>query len=241
MTDLAVSVKVTGEYACFTRPEMKVERVSYEVPTPSAARGILDAILWRPEMRWHIRSISVLRPIRFQKLKRNEIQSKIPLKDKKHGYGLLSWMNDPTTYSPQPAGAGSTDVTQRNTVALRDVAYVITAEPVVFDSSGDNTPQKYVCMFNRRLGKGQCHSQPYLGCREFAGYFEPPTAEDTPITDSRPLGLMLYDIIFDPSSARNVPVFFRAEMREGVIYTDAQKVIEDANLRKEVLKCSCKR
>src|SRR5437762_2511972 len=117
----SVRVRVAGPLACFSRPEMKVERVSYEVMTPSAARGILDAILWRPEVRWVVHQIEVLRPVRFSSFRRNEIQSKIPPRS------VRAWMEDPRTYEPQSAGAGSEDATPRNTMALRDVAYVIEA------------------------------------------------------------------------------------------------------------------
>lgn len=233
-----VRVKVSGEFACFSRPEMKVERVSYEVITPSAARGILDAIMWKPEMRWHIWQIEVLKPIRFQALKRNEIQSKIAVKGKD---GVKAWMNDPAKYQPQSAGAGSKDGTPRNTLALRDVSYIIEAEPIIFDYSGDNTQTKYVEMFQRRVKKGQCHVVPCLGCREFAAHFEPAADDDQPIADSRDLGLMLYDIVFDPSGESNKPVFFHARLDEGVVNTRAEEVLVNEEQRKEVLSCSYRR
>lgn len=236
MTNPSVSVRVEGEYACFSRPEMKVERVSYEVITPSAARGILDSILWKPEMRWHVTRIQVLKPIRFIALKRNEVQSKVTVRGSS---GVLSWMSDPSQYRPQMAGAGSDDVTQRNTLALRDVAYIITAEPIVHDQSGDNTPQKYAEMFNRRVKKGQCHSMPALGCREFVAEFCAPNG-DLPIDYSRDLGMMLYDIIFDPAGD-NRPVFFRGKLERGTLDTRIDHVIEDPELRREVMACSYKR
>lgn len=238
MSNPFVRVKVSGEFACFSRPEMKVERVSYEVMTPSAARGILDAIIWKPEMRWHIRSIEVLKPIRFQALKRNEIQSKIAIRGPA---GVQAWMRNPAIYKPQPAGAGSEDATPRNTLALRDVSYVIEAEPVVFDKSGVNTPVKYVEMLHRRVSKGQCHSVPSLGCREFVARFEPVEAGDRPIEETRDLGLMLYDIIFDPEGRNNRAVFFHAKLENGVLNTMAHTVISDDQLRKEVLSCSYRR
>lgn len=231
-----VEVKVSGEYACFSRPEMKVERVSYEVPTPSAARGMLDAILWKPEMRWHVLRIDVLKPIRFIALKRNEVQSKIPMRG-----GALTWMKDSSKFVPQTAGAGSDDATPRNTLALRDVSYIIRAAPLVFDRSGDNTPKKYVEMFRRRVEKGQCHSVPCLGCREFAARFEPPEGGETPIDETLDLGMMLYDIVFNPDEKSWRPVFFPARMERGTVVTDAEKALADAKVRREVLSCSYRR
>jgi CRISPR-associated protein Cas5d len=233
-----VRVRVSGEFACFSRPECKVERLSYEVMTPSAARGVLDAISWKPEMRWHVRRIEVLKPIRFIGLKRNEVQTKVALKGKE---GVLAWMKDPASYRPQPAGAGSDDATPRSTVALRDVAYIIEAEPIVFNGAGDNTPAKYVAMLNRRVEKGQCHFQPALGCREFAARFEPPSPQDSPISDTRDLGLMLYDIIFRQPQGENRPVFFRARLENGVLDTRADTAVEEAETRREVLACSYNR
>lgn len=230
-----IRVKVSGEFACFSRPEMKVERVSYEVITPSAARGILDAIMWKPEIRWHILQIEVLKPIRFHALKRNEVQSKIAIKGKT---GINGWMKNPEKYSPQPAGAGSSDVTQRNTLALRDVSYIIEAVPIVYNTSGDNTPRKYIEILNRRVEKGQCYHRPALGCREFAAEFSVPSEQDNPISDSRDLGLMLYDIIFDSTYQKNKPVFFQSIMRNGIINTCADYVLTDEKIRKEMFSCS---
>ena len=129
-----VRIHVSGEFACFTRPEAKVERMSYPVPTPSAARNILDSICWRPEMRWLVTSISLLKPIRYIAIRRNELQSKLaPSTVKK-------WMGDPSTYTPLAAGAGQdTDGTPRGTVALADVAFLIEARPIIFNANGDNT------------------------------------------------------------------------------------------------------
>jgi CRISPR-associated protein Cas5d len=241
MNDATVKLRVSGDYACFTRPETKVERLSYDVPTPSAARGILDAILWRPEMRWHIVKIAVLKPIRFQALKRNEVQSKLPVKGKT---GVKAWMENPSAYRPQAAGAGSDDATPRNTLALRDVAYLIEAEPVVFDcgsSSDPNTPRKYKEMFDRRVLKGQCFHTPALGCREFAAAFEMPHEGEKPIEESRDLGMMLYDIVFGPSGEANRPIFFRARLESGILNTRAEDTFTDEALCREVLTCSFKR
>jgi len=235
MNEPVIRVKVSGEWACVSRPECKVERMSYECLNPSAARGILDAILWRPQMRWVIQSIKVLKPIRFQALKRNEVQSKVGPRS------IKGWMADPASYHPQPAGAGSTDATPRNTVALRDVAYIIEAEPLIYDQSGDNTPMKYIAMFNRRVAKGRCHHRPSLGCREFAARFEPPSGDEQPIDETRDLGLMLYDIIFRPDGDGHSPVFFQARLEGGVLDTRPETALPDPAVREEVLACSYRR
>jgi CRISPR-associated protein Cas5d len=227
-----VRVRASGPYACFSRPEMKVERVSYEVMTPSAARGVLDAILWKPEMRWIVHRIEVLEPIRFIAVRRNELQSKIAPRT------VAKWMRDPTSYEPQPAGAGSADATPRSTLALRDVAYVIEAEPHVYEPNAENTVTKYVAMFNRRVGKGQCFHRPYLGCREFACEFAPPADDRKPIDETRDLGLMLYDIAFGSNGEGNSPTFFQARLDHGVLVTSPEQVLEDAAQREEVLACS---
>jgi CRISPR-associated protein Cas5d len=237
MNNHRVRVKVSGNFACFSRPEMKVERVSYEMITPSAARGVLDAILWKPEMRWHILKVEVLKPIRFQALKRNEIQSKITISGPQ---GINTWRADTSKYQPQSAGAGSNEATPRNTLALKDVAYIIEAEPIIFDPSGNNPPQKYIEMLNRRVEKGQCFHRPCLGCREFAADFELPDGKEQPIEDTRDMGLMLYDIIFDPAGGNNQPVFFHAVMKKGILDTCIHHALTDESLRKEVLSCSCK-
>jgi CRISPR-associated protein Cas5d len=226
-------VKVYGDYACWTRPENKVERVSYECMTPSAARNILDAICWKPEMRWVVTAITILQPIVFQALRRNEVQSKISPGEVK------KWMARPETFCPMVAGAGSTEVTQRSTLALRKPAYIIEAFPHVYVPSAENTSAKYISMLNRRVEKGQCFHQPSLGCREFAAHFEPPGIEDRAHPLDLPLGMMLYDVIFRPEGNR--AVFFRAELKNGVMDTDPEYAIADPELRNEVLTCSCKR
>jgi CRISPR-associated protein Cas5d len=227
-----VRVKIYGDYACWTRPENKVERVSYECMTPSAARNILDAICWEPEMRWVVTAIAVLRPIVFQALRRNEIQSKISPGDVK------KWMSNPESFAPMVAGAGSGEVTQRSTMALRNPAYVIEAYPHVFAPSEENPPVKYVSMLNRRVEKGQCFHRPALGCREFAAHFEPPGAEDQPCAVDLSMGMMLYDIIFRPEGNR--AVFFKAELKNGVLDADPEHAIGDPALREEVIACSYK-
>ncbi len=228
-----VRVKVYGEFACWTRPENKVERVSYECMTPSAARNILDSICWRPEMRWVVTRISVLRPVVFQSFRRNEVQSKISPGD------LKRWMQHPAGFSPMMVGAGSKEATPRNTLALRDVAYVIEAYPHVFEPTEDNHSTKYLAMFNRRVEKGQCFQRPSLGCREFAAHFEPATDQDVPLkTVDVDIGMMLYDILFRPDGNR--PIFFSAALRAGVLDTRPEVALP-SELGREVLACSYRR
>lgn len=226
-----IEVTFTGDYALFSRPECKVERATYSVPTPSAVRNMLDAICWRPQMRWIVASIDILRPIRFMSFKRNEVQSKLSPS------AVRKWMSDPSTFEPLVAGAGQgTDGTPRNSLLLKDVAYRVRAYPRVFDAFGDNTSQKYEAMFNRRLEKGQCHIQPVLGCREFPARFTPPSAAEIPQPLNEDLGRMLYDIVFRPEGNR--AVFFSAKAENGRIDTRPEVALPDAVLREEVLRCS---
>lgn len=229
-----IRVRISGDFACFTRPEAKVERVSYPLPTPSAARNILDSICWRPEMRWIVTSITVLKPIRYIPIRRNEVQSKISPSSVK------TWMSDPSKYEPLAAGAGAnTDGTPRNSLLLRDVAYVIEAYPAVFDKSGDNTPMKYVSMLQRRVEKGQCFQRPSLGCREFAADFSMAAESERPVSVTEDLGRMLYDVIFRPDG--NQAVFFDAKLIAGIMDTRPEAVLTSDARRQEVLQCSYKR
>jgi CRISPR-associated protein Cas5d len=226
----SIRVRVSGDYACFTRPETKVERFTYPVMTPSAARNILDAICWRPQMRWIVTSISVLKPIRTLSVLRNEVQKKVP-------DSVTKWMRDVSSYKPLVAGAGDgTDGTPRNTTLLREVAYWIDAYPLVFDRKGDNTEQKYLAMMERRVAKGQCFQRPYLGCREFAAEFSPALPDDQAITESMPLGRMLYDIAFLP--AGNRAVFFDAKLVKGVLDTDPALALAESGSREDLLRRS---
>lgn len=204
-------LEVTGDFACFTRPEMKVERVSYDVITPSAARAVFEAILWKPAICWHVRAIEVLKPIRWISLRRNEVGAVVPMGSVK------SAMNK---------GAGDLGLyvederQQRASLFLRDVAYRLHADLEVLPGSGENnTPAKFWEMFERRASKGQCINQPYLGCREFACGFrwiKEGAQEMSPIAETRDLGWMLHDLDFtdvtDPK-----PRFFRAELKDGVL------------------------
>jgi len=204
-------LEVTGDYACFTRPEMKVERVSYDVMTPSAARAVFEAILWKPALRWHVRKIEVLKPIRWMNLRRNEVAS------------VISTRNVETAMKNGKGDLGldiETDRQQRAGLFLRDVAYRIHAD-LEFISSKDpqGNARKYEEMFERRAQKGQCVNQPYLGCREFAAYFrlvEEPMAEAAPVDISPDLGFMLHDMDFSNPKAPQ-PRFFRAQLQSGVM------------------------
>ncbi|MDY6987222.1 MAG: type I-C CRISPR-associated protein Cas5c [Thermodesulfobacteriota bacterium] len=203
-----VKLRAWGPYACFTRPEMKAERVSYDVMTPSAARGLLEAIYWKPTIAWVVDRIHVLNPIRFDNIRRNELGSKIPAGTIKKA------MNDATT----PIGVFiEQDRQQRAAMVLRDVDYVIEAH-FEFTSDQDNNTGKHLEIFNRRAKKGQCFHRPYLGCREFAAFFAPVNgtlpASAMANAPDRDLGWMLHDIDFANDRA---PKFFRAMMHKGVI------------------------
>jgi CRISPR-associated protein Cas5d len=197
-----IRLRVWGEYALFTRPEMKVERVSYDVMTPSAARGILEAIYWKPAIRWVIDSIYVLKPIRFESIRRNELANRVSVnkKDMEGNKPVCRYIED--------------DRQQRASMVLRDVEYVIEAH-FKFASNEDNNKGKHLDIFNRRAEKGQCFHRPYFGCREFPVNFElcneiPKTSHD----GERDLGFMLHDIDFDNDMT---PRFFRAVMTNGKI------------------------
>jgi len=191
MEYLPLEVKVWSPMACFTRPENKVERVSYPMPTPSAARGILEAIFWKPEFRYRVREIAVLKPIQFASILRNEVDGKA-------------------------TGSEGISITerrqQRHTLLLRDVAYVVKADIVLRPHATDDVA-KYRDQFQRRVQRGQCFHRPALGCREFAADFAPPDGSEAPISDTRSLGMMLFDVAFGPSSG--TPLFWEAQMERG--------------------------
>ena len=202
-----LEVKLWGDYACFTRPEMKVERVSYPVMTPSAARGILEAIFWKPEMTWRVDEIQVLRPIRYTSIVRNEITSR---------------QSEQTAAIWAKSGGGfdasdSKNRAQRHTLALRDVAYVVKATPVLKETTRDDVA-KYRDQFRRRVSQGRCFATPYLGCREFSAYFSEPEPEDSPIERTEELGIMLLKIEYDENdSGRGKPQFFDARLESGTL------------------------
>ncbi|MDH4229841.1 MAG: type I-C CRISPR-associated protein Cas5c [Nitrospirota bacterium] len=208
-------LELSGDFACFTRPEMKVERVSYDVMTPSAARACFEAVLWKPAIRWHVRKIEVLNPVRWINLRRNEVASVVSSRNvttaMKSGTGHLAlYIED--------------DRQQRAGLFLRDVAYRVHAD-LEFKPGADpdGSPTKYQEMFERRARKGQCVNQPYLGCREFSARFrliEELAAESPPIGENRDLGFMLYDLDFT-HPADPAPRFFRARMENGVVHVPA--------------------
>lgn len=203
-------LKVSGENACFTRPEMKVERVSYEVMTPSAARGILEAILWKPAIKWNILQIDVLNPIKWESVRRNEVGKKATKPTAAHLAGTSS----------VPLGLFiEKERQQRAGLFLRDVSYVIHSELEMTDRAGDDdTVTKFEQMFIRRAAKGACFHRPYFGCREFPVDFEfiPKEADALPtLGKSKDLGWMLYDL--DYSGKEPMPQFFHAEMNDGKI------------------------
>ena len=213
-TDKEFCLEVWGAMACFTRPELKVERVSYDVITPSAARAIFEAIFWKPAIHWQVTKIEVLNPIKWTSVRRNEVgavASKNPIfiEDKRQ---------------------------QKNTLCLKDVRYRIWAklefipvrkrkgkQPSLFDETAhpDENPAKYNAMFERRASKGQCFNQPYLGTRECSCSFRlvNPEAEelDASISENRDLGIMLYDMDFEQNLKNPQAMFYRAQMENGVI------------------------
>jgi len=202
-----LSVRVWGEWACFTRPEMKVERVSYEVMTPSAARGILEAIFWKPEFRWRVQAIHVLQPIEYISILRNEVKSRASYR------AANSWVK-----GPNDGFFVEDDRTQRHTLALRDVGYVIQADVEPIGRGEDEHPAKYRDQFRRRVAAGQCFHRPYLGCREFAASFSEIDGSEAPIGVTKQLGRMLFDLRFDKGSeGGGTPVFFDALLEQGVL------------------------
>ena len=211
-----VVCKVWGDYACFTRPEMKAERVSYDVMTPSAARGILTAIYWKPAIRWVIDRITVLRPIRFENLRRNELAAqgdsggKIPMNNVKRA------MRD----GQSPVETFIQDRRQQRAgLVLRNTAYIIEAH-FEFVGDEDHNKGKHLDIFNRRIAKGQCFHRPYLGCREFPADFGPDDGErpHPDLSGERDMGWMLHDMDFENGMR---PHFFRAAMQDGVLQVPA--------------------
>jgi CRISPR-associated protein Cas5d len=204
-------LEVTGDLACFTRPEMKVERVSYDVITPSAARAIFEAILWKPAIRWQIDKIEVMNPIRWLSIRRNEVGSKMSTRN---AQSLMNGTSDDYAIYVDE------DRQQRAALLLKDVRYRIHAHFEMTDRAGpQDQATKFAEMFRRRARKGQCMYQPYLGCREFSGDVRlldhlPDTA---PQAIDQDLGFMLYDLDFSkPAHLR--PMFFRAVLQQGVLW-----------------------
>lgn len=214
-------LEVRGDYACFTRPEMKVERVSYDLITPSAARAVFEAILWKPAIRWRIRRIDVLTPVKWISVRRNEVGAVASTRNAQAamnaGHGELAlYIED--------------ERQQRAGLFLRDVAYRLYADMEMIGDDARSNPGKYLAMFSRRAEAGQCINQPYLGCREFAARFRPVALTETgdgdfqPVTNepsalqewSADLGWMLHDMDFSAPS-NPTPRFFRAQVERGVL------------------------
>lgn len=209
-----VTIEVTGKYACFSRPELSVERMSYDCITPSAARGILESVYWHPPMRYHIDRIHVLSPIKFTTIRTNEVKSKA---------NVRALYDAAIGKKAVPHLDASQDRTQRTSRVLVDVRYLIESHFTLDEKRlgpGD-TAAKFDSILHRRLSKGQCFSQPYLGLRQFAAAVR--LAEGHSVTDGAyantpeiDFGLMLYDMDYsDPKEIK--PMFFRAVMRNGVI------------------------
>ncbi len=227
--DKEFCLEVWGPIACFTRPELKVERVSYDVITPSAARAIFEAIFWKPAIRWQVTKIEVMNPIKWTSVRRNEVgavsSKPVFIEDKRQ---------------------------QKNTLMLQDVRYRIWAKlefipkwkraesqnPSIDKEEKDflrkdENPGKYNAMFERRASKGQCFNQPYLGTRECAASFRlvNPEQEElsAPINENRDLGLMLYDMDFEGNLEKPDAMFYHAIMENGVIVVpprDSKEVLK---------------
>ena len=201
-----LTVRARGEFAVFTEPAFKVERVSYPVMTPSAARGLLEAVMWKPAITWQVERIQVLKPIRFIAFRRNEVNSKAATPAAaviERGGPLRPYFADE-------------DRAQRNTVALYDVDYVVEAHFCLTEKAGpEDNVAKFVGMFTRRVEHGQHFHQPYLGCREFVAEVLPADAAPEAIRDSQDLGVMLWDIEYGKD--RNRPIFFAARLQDGVL------------------------
>ncbi len=227
-----VTIRVWGDYACFTRPEMKVERVSYPIITPSAARGVLEAIFWEPQMCYIIDKIAVVKKGRWFSFRRNEVSAVISMDSAK------SWMRGKTPVKFIEAGAGAEHMQQRNMLALADVEYLISAEVRLTKRAkppGDNLG-KYLDEVRRRASRGKCFHRPSLGCREFAADFdwvEPDSNIKLANWPEEDLGLMLYDVFDherreiasdeDPH-VRPGTVFFRASVSNAVLDCHPERI-----------------
>lgn len=211
-----VRIECWGDYACFTRPEMKLERVSYDIMTPSAARGLVEAIYWHPGMRYIIDAIGLMSPIQFTNVRRNEVKSKI----------LSSSVLKNGTSGESLGIVTTQEIVQRASTILKDVHYYIDLHFKMTEkaNAGDN-PGKFKEMLSRRARKGQCYHQPYLGCREFPASFR--LVEDDEVVqvypESRDLGYMLYDMDYSDGE-HIIPRFFRAKLEDGVLYLKGSEI-----------------
>lgn len=233
-------LEVWGDYACFTRPEMKVERVSYDIPTPSAVRAVFEAIFWKPAIRWQVTQIDVMNPIKWISVRRNEVA-------RLASTGSNGIYCDDPNVRQQRAGLFLRDVKYRFYAVLeyiplekRKIQNFTTVPEYLWDAEErdfmieeikawkeqvdtvrqDETPGKYLAIFERRAKKGQCFNQPYLGCREFSCNFKfienPRATSAQTISETRDLGFMLYDMDFDVTDDPK-PMFFRAEIKNGIV------------------------
>ena len=206
-----IQLEVWGAYALFSRPELKVERVSYDVPTPSAARGIVESVYYHPGLRWYIDRIHVLNPIRFVSIRRNEVTDKISgrnVRQAAQGGGQALYL------------VTSQKIVQRSSLLLQDVHYVIEAHFEMTDKAApSDNPGKFQDIVTRRMERGQCFHTPYFGCREFPVSFRRwPGGPIPTIDETRDLGLMLYDFDYsDPAAI--TPTYFRAQLEHGVLNT----------------------
>lgn len=239
MNENILSVRVSGDFACFTRPEMKVERVSYPIITPSASRGILEAIFWEPQLFYLIDSVRVVKKGRWVSFRRNEVTALISIDSAR------IWMKSPEKYSPIAAGGGADDGTQRNMLALAEVEYIISAQVGLtrLGKSGRHNIKTYLDEFERRASRGKCFHRPVLGVREFAADFEweadPQAALERRAGETRPgldwrniwpdedLGLMLYDV-FDHRE-REVGFRWRTDAEMNLSNQEKAESMEPAN------------
>ena len=206
---MSIKMEVWGDYACFTRPELKTERYSYDVPTPSAARGMLESLYWHPGLTWIVDRIYVMNPIRFTNLRRNEVKSTLSARSVR-----LSEANGKSvSYIDRNA-----DIQQRATTMLRDVHYVIEAHFEMTENANESdNPGKFQDIIKRRLHRGQAYSTPYFGTRECTAHFRLWEGGEIPtIPETRDLGFMIYDMDYsDPNDIQ--PMFFRAKLENGVL------------------------
>lgn len=233
-TDKEYCLEVWGDWACFTRPELKVERVSYDVITPSAARAIFEAILFkRYAMKWQVTRIEVINPIKWANIRRNEVGKTASIKRK-------SIYIDEVDSKGKPINRQ-----QKNSLILQDVRYRIYAKLIFIpvkkrpaeafakhEADASENPMKYYEMFERRASNGQCFAQPYLGCREFAAnwkYIDSTSTLQTPLPEDEDFGIMLYDMDFDTNPQKPDAMFYRAKMKQGVIIVpnkDSEEVMK---------------
>lgn len=206
-------IRARGDLACFTRPEFKAERVSYEIPTPSALRGMIESIIWKPAIFWHIHEIALLKPIKFISIRRNEVKDRASLRSQ-------LYIEDSRT--------------QRNTSALRDVDYIISASFQLTPQMGErDSVEKFEQMFEYRLNSGKNFQQPYFGCREFVAHIEPAPASYKPVEQgiTRPLGRMFYDFLFANNGSLVQQLTFDAVIRSGTVAIPSwQEVLHEGRL-----------